>query len=135
MEPQPPPPHSVPSYIYVFKVLDHCGCLICATYFDNTITNLEYYSACDNCCNNLSYQHYADIYHMCTDELQRYSIKELIHHRGWINKHEASKILLKSKINSNRSNAKLLTIRMGLVAPCAEKIEHLNDTYYDVNPS
>ena len=129
------PPKPPPAYAYIFKVLDHCGCLICATYFNNSPSNLEYYSACDTCCNMLSYPQYVDIYQMCADEIQRCSFKELTHRRGWINKHEAAKLLLNNKISANKSNAKLLTIRMELAAPRAEKIEYLDDPTAIVNPS
>jgi hypothetical protein len=72
---------------------------------------------------------------MCVDEIQRCSIKELTHHRGWINKHEAAKLLQNLNISSNMTNAKLLTVRMGLAAPRAEKIEYFDDPTAIVNPS
>ena len=141
MEPQPPPqppkpqvPKPPPAYVYIFKVLDHCGCLMCATYFNNIPENLEYYSACDNCRDNLCYEQYQCIYYMCIDELQRYPLHILTHQRGWITKHEAVKILNR-KQNSNRSNGKVLTVRMDFETPRVEKIENAPVVDDDVNPS
>lgn len=96
------------------------------------LQTLQYYSACDICSNKLSYQQYVDIYHMCADEVQRHSIKELTHHRGWINKHEAAKILQNLNISSNMSNAKLLIVRMELAAGKIENVIAVDD---DANPS
>ena len=141
MEPQPPPqppkpqtPKPPPAYVHIFKVLDHCGCLACATYLNNIPESLEYYSACDNCRDNLSYEQYQGIYHMCVDELQRYPLHTLTHHRGWITKHEAAKVLNR-KPSSNRSNGKVLTVRMDFEAPRVEKIENALVVDDDVNPS
>lgn len=69
---------------------------------------------------------------MCADEVQRHSIKELTHHRGWINKHEAAKILQNLNISSNMSNAKLLIVRMELAAGKIENVIAVDD---DANPS
>lgn len=129
------PPKPPPAFLHIFKVLDHCGCLICATYFNNLPQNLEYYSACDNCCSKLSYSQYVEIYQICVDEIQRCPIKDLVHRRGWINRNEAAKLLQNLNISSNRSNAKLLTIRMELATPMVEKIEYLNDVVANANPS
>lgn len=64
------------------------------------------------------------IYLMCLDETQRYNIKELYHHRGWITTNEINKILPKLNIQQNRENAARLHQRMLSLEPSDEKIEN-----------
>lgn len=59
----------------------------------------------------------------------------LTHHRGWVNRHEAVRLLSNLNITSNRSNGKVLTVRMELVSPWAGKIENAPVVDDDVNPS
>lgn len=58
----------------------------------------------------------------------------LTHHRGWVSKHEAVRILNR-KPSSTRSNGKVLTLRMELETPGVEKIENAPVPNDDTNPS
>ena len=98
--------------IFIFRILDHCGCLVCATYNNTILKNIEYYSACDKCRDNMPYEKYVDIYNMCIYELQLYDIKELVHRRGWITYKDVTAIIYHKTIQVNRENGRQLQQRM-----------------------
>jgi len=72
----------------------------------------------------MTYEKYMKIYLMCLDETQRYNMKELYHHRGWITTNEINKILPKLNIQQNKENAARLHQRMLSMNPSPEKIEN-----------
>ena len=120
---------------HIFRVLDHCGCIIRAIFLNDTPTNLEYYSTCYTCRDYLSYKKYIEIYQMCADETQRYKIQDLTHCRGWITRNEIIRLVGKLNIEDNKNNAKQLVMRMSIENYRPEKIENNDAIQTEEDPS
>ena len=70
-------------YTEIYKILDHCGCTIVSKIENNHITNILYAYICDRCVLSMTIDNYKNIINYLSHDM-RYSIKELMSHREWL---------------------------------------------------
>jgi hypothetical protein len=68
----------------LYKVLNHCGCCVCATFTNNELNTLVYAYACDACMQHLSLDAFEYYVGLCYDEAVLHTPKILMDRKGWI---------------------------------------------------
>ena len=84
--------------VHIFRILDHCGCSIRASFAEGKALGLEYFVACDRCGKHLSKERYMYYGLSSLHEIQMYPLKILLGTKGWIEEATWRRIVLGKKI-------------------------------------